>query len=201
MWGIQPPNFSSDRAGFRAETFEAIAANLVSPNRGLFVFSSVAVVAVAGAVMALRRTTVIDRSLATTAIAIVAVHLVLVSGSGESWWAGNSFGPRFMAETVPWLALLAIPAVTALADRAGWLRRGAVLLLALSIAANAIGAWSKPAACWNVDPVLIDIDPSRVWSWDDMQLLRPVEVLADTGSIREATLGRCNDLLPGRIDQ
>ncbi|MEM9518236.1 MAG: hypothetical protein AAGA37_02865 [Actinomycetota bacterium] len=198
---IQPPNFAGDRAGFRAETIEAILANLVSPNRGLFVFSSVAVVAVVGAVIAGRGHARIDRSLAVTATAMVSAHIVIVSGAGESWWAGNSFGPRFLADAVPWLVLLAMPAVDHLADHAGWLRRGAVVLLGLSIATNAIGAWSKPAACWNVDPVLIDIDPSRVWAWDDMQLLRPFEVFGETGSIREATLSRCNDLLPGRLSQ
>ena len=198
---IQPPNFSTDRAGWRGETIEAFFANLISPNRGLFVFSSVAIVAVVGAVLTVRRTTAVDRSLAITAIGIVVVHLVVVSGSGESWWAGNSFGPRFMADTIPWLALLAVPAIEALRSNPGWRRRGAYVLLGLSIAANAIGAWSKPAACWNVDPVLIDIDPSRVWAWDDLQLLRPFEVLDETGSLREATLGRCNDLLPGRLDQ
>ena len=198
---IQPPNFSSDRAGWRSETFEAIAANLISPNRGLFVFSSVAIVAVIGALLAVQGRSAIDRSLAVAATAMTVVHLVVVSGSGESWWAGNSFGPRFMADTIPWLALLAVPAVIALAERPGWLRRGAVIVLSLSIAANAIGALSKPAACWNVDPVLIDIDPSRVWDWDDLQLLRPFEVLDDTGSLREASLGRCNEFLPGRLDQ
>jgi hypothetical protein len=198
---IQPPNFSSDRAGWRSETFEAIAANLVSPNRGLFVFSSIAVVAVAGAVLAVRGRGAIDRPLAIAAVVMVVAHLVVVSGSGESWWAGNSFGPRFMADTIPLLALLAIPAVEALRSNPGWLRRGAFVLLGLSVAANGIGAWSKPAACWNVDPVLIDIDPSRVWDWDDMQLLRPFEVWDETGSLREASLGRCNDLLPGRLDQ
>ncbi|MEM9466425.1 MAG: hypothetical protein AAGA90_13710 [Actinomycetota bacterium] len=198
---IQPPNFASDRAGWRGETIEAIAANLISPNRGLFVFSSVAVIAVVGALGAVRGRTSIDRPLAVTAVGIVIAHLLVVSAAGESWWGGNSFGPRFMADTIPWLALLAVPAVDALVVNPGWLRRGATLLLVLSIGANGIGAWSKPAACWNVDPVLIDLDPSRVWAWDDLQVLRPFEVLDETGSLREASLGRCNDLLPGRLDQ
>lgn len=197
---MQPPNFDGGRAGWRSETIEAIAANLISPNRGLFVFSSIAIVSVAGAVISVRGRTTLDRPLAITAVAMTIAHLLIVSAAGESWWAGNSFGPRFMADTIPWLAMLAIPAVEAVVAEPGWLRRGAVVLLGLSVAANAIGAWSKPAACWNVDPVLIDIDPSRVWAWDDMQLLRPFEVFDETGSLREASLGRCNDLLPPRLE-
>ncbi|HVM40714.1 MAG TPA: hypothetical protein VM618_08060 [Acidimicrobiia bacterium] len=197
---VFPPYHSAERAGLRDDTFEALAANLVSPNRGLLVFTPIVVVSIVGAVFALRERGPVTRPLAVTAVAIALVHLVVVSAAGEAWWAGSAYGPRFMADLLPVLVLLALPAVERLARPAsadGW-RRAALAAAIVSVVMHLPGAWSKPAQCWNLDPVPVDVDPSRVWHWDDLQAWRPMRVLLDTGSPQDAVFQRCDDLLQRR---
>jgi hypothetical protein len=140
----------------------------------------------------------VPRSLAVAAAALAVAHWVVVSGLGEDvWWAGSAYGPRFMADLVPVLALLSLPVVERLASgRTSAGVRAAVAALAVaSVLANLPGAWARPTACWNVDPVDVDRDPSRVWDWSDLQVLRPLRVLADTGSVREMLFQRCDELI------
>jgi hypothetical protein len=193
-WGRpQSPYVDSGRAGLSGDTLEGMAANLVSPNRGLLVFTSLTLLSVVGFVLCLRQPGPVPKGLAVAMGAVVVAHLVVVSGSGEAWWAGASYGPRFMADVLPELLLLALPVVALLAaEGAGAAWRGVVVGLAvLSVAWHLPGAWSKPAQCWNVDPVSVDLDPSRVWDWGDLQALRPVRVVADGGSVRDAVFERC----------
>src|SRR5690606_4379982 len=81
-------------------------AQLASPNRGLLVFSPVAVFAFLGPIVALRRGRLGRLEIAS--VAIVAVHWFAISRAGM-WWAGHSYGPRFWSDVLPFLALLAIP--------------------------------------------------------------------------------------------
>jgi hypothetical protein len=197
-WGtLQPPYFSSDRAHLRASTLEAMAANLVSPNRGLLVFSCVMVLSIVGFVLAVKGRGQVPRSLAIAGGVVAILHLIVVSGAGEDWWAGASYGPRFMADLLPVAALLALPAVAAV-SRAGarrWWVRSSLALALVSVLMNLPGAWSKPAQCWSLDPVRVDDDPSRVWDWRDPQALRPVRVLRETHSVKDAVFQRCDALL------
>ena len=196
---LLPPYYASDRVGMRSDVLEAMAANLVSPNRGLFVFSSIAVLAVVGAVVAVRRRETIEAPLVIAMGGAVLVHLIVVSGSGEDWWAGVAYGPRFMADTIPALVLLALPAVQRLATagRTAW-TWGAVGLAAASVVMNAPGAWSKPAACWALVPV--EVNAERVWDWRDPQAFRPIKTMIDGASVGDAIFGRCDSYLAVRSD-
>jgi hypothetical protein len=80
---------------------------------------------------------------------------------------------------VPWFSLLAIlgikARVTSGATDVSWLRRleafaGIVLLLA-SVAINYAGATKPRTAIWNLHPVNIDDQPSRIWDWKHPQFL------------------------------
>ena len=79
-----------------------------------------------------------------------------------------------MADTLPYLCYLTIPAVTvAMQPRtATWLRVSFVALLAVSAGAHLRGAVDRRTLEWNVEPVNIDDDPGRVWDWDDSQIIR-----------------------------
>jgi len=78
---------------------------LLSPSRGLVVYSLVVLVPL---FLTIRYWKVLpDRRLAILALAIIAMHLILVS-SWYCWWGGISYGPRLLLELVPWLVLMAI---------------------------------------------------------------------------------------------
>ncbi len=159
----------------------ALAGNLVSPSRGLFVFVPT-LLFVAYLLIRYRRHVEL-RGLAALALCIVAAHIVMVSGFGH-WWGGHSYGPRLLTGLVPWFALLGMLALRARlmsqanADAGGppvRTRRENVvgsLLLFISIAIHLHGATNARAYEWNAKPVDVDFMPSRLWDWSDPQFLR-----------------------------
>ncbi len=194
---LLPPYFSAGRISLHPAYLEALAANLVSPARGILVFSPVVALAVAGFLLQVRRRTL--RPLEGVAAACVVAQLVVVSAQNEGWWAGHAFGPRFMSDVFPFVAYLSLPAVAALL---GALRMpkhsigarigavGAALAIAVSIALNAQGAYLRSSTCWNAHPVDIDRRPARVWDLQDPQALAGYRAIMTHG-LRDAMLGAC----------
>jgi hypothetical protein len=74
---------------------------LLSPAKGLFVFTPVALVALLGLVRAFRRG---ERALAGTLGLAVLAHLVL-TGRWTEWHGGECWGPRMMTDALPLLFL------------------------------------------------------------------------------------------------
>ncbi len=157
----------------------ALAGNLISPARGLFVYVPALFFVCYLLVRYKRR--LAHRKLVWLAATIVTGHLVVISGFPH-WWAGHSYGPRLTTDLVPWFVLLAILGLRAALDwrgesamgsLVGWrvqLSIGATLLL-LSVLINMLGATSRAAASWNVSPQNIDEHPERLWDWRQPQFL------------------------------
>jgi hypothetical protein len=164
---LQAPNYNRVGIELHPGYFEALAGHLVSPARGLLVFSPVVVIALIGAVMWLRRR---DR-LGITLFAVVVLHWIAMSGYSH-WWAGWSYGPRYMTDMLPYLVVLSVPAVQLLiGHRAPALNAAIVLMVLLSIFFNANGALSDAAWLWNGRPRNIDTATDRLWDWRDPQFL------------------------------
>jgi hypothetical protein len=158
---------------------EALAGTLVSPARGLFVFSPVLLFAVPGAVAAVggsRR-----HELHGWLAAVVVLHWITIS-SFRSWWGGHSYGPRLFSDILPYLVYFLIPVIGALwpSGRMGMVRgRSASLVVAvfgLTLAASVLihgrGARSYHGHDWSESPVDVDKAPARVWDWRDPPFLR-----------------------------
>jgi hypothetical protein len=171
---LLPPYYAAQRLGNTPHFFEALAGNLVSPGRGLLLFSPVLLLAAVGVVLKLRDRTLdgLDFVLA----GCIAGHWVAIS-SFPRWWGGDAYGPRFFSDTVPFLVVLSLPVVAALAAAAAGRRRAVAVgvcsaLLAVSVAINFVGAYLPSTWCWNVVPATFDARPERLWSWRDPQFLR-----------------------------
>ncbi len=138
---------------------EGFAGVLASPARGLFVYSPVLLVSIAGAALAWRNGPPVLRPLS-----VGAGLLVLLVSKWAMWWGGHSWGPRLLADALPIFAVLLAPAVRRLATRAAFV--AAFWLLAiLSIGAHALGAYQYDAR-WDGEA---GVNPSisRFWSWAD----------------------------------
>jgi hypothetical protein len=123
---------------------------LLSPGRGLFVYTPAFVLSVVG---------FCSRSVPRWLRAIGVGSLLTVGAYAHwrVWWGGWSVGPRLLADLSPGLVLGLAPL------RAAALRVGAVTLGALSIAAHALIAFSVSAYAWNA---WVGADVStRVWQW------------------------------------
>lgn len=154
MWSFGtwlPSYYSASRLDF-SEFGTALRGVLVSPSRGMFVYSP-AVIFVLYLVARYWRS-VEHRELASLAFAAIAIHLAIISG--YLWWHGGyCYGPRVLTELIPWFVLLAILGLNAM-------RRAPVesnhrieiaagfLLLAIGISINGRGAWSFAGLDWNL---------------------------------------------------
>jgi hypothetical protein len=104
---------------------------LLSPGKGLVVFTPVAVMAAAGLVRAARTG---ERGLAATCGAAVLAHWLFV-GRWEAWDGGECWGPRMMTDALP-LLFLFLPDGYELAPTL------TTVLAAVSVAVQALGAFT-----------------------------------------------------------
>jgi len=150
-----------------------LPAILFSPSRGLFVF----VPAIAFVLYLLFRywEALKYRKLAALALSMVTLQILMVS-LWPVWWGGYSYGPRLLADALPWLVLLAILGLAARAVRMGKGKPAkaeiafALLLVAWGIVVNGRGAWSFATSDWN--PVFdIDRHPERLNDWSHPQFM------------------------------
>lgn len=139
---------------------------LVSPNRGLLVFSPVVLVALAGMVMARRGPSSLGAGWWTVAAVIQFVAYACYS----MWWGGHTYGPRYLVDIL-------IPMAPAAAIGMGWVaaarwrRLAALVALVFSILVAATGAYCFPHDRWNADPD-VDRNHGRIWDWSDLQIVR-----------------------------
>jgi hypothetical protein len=112
---------------------------LISPARGLFVFTPFLVFVPVGLIQRLR--TPSSKALAVMlSFAVVAQFLLY---SQADWRAGVSWGPRWLTDLLPILVWLIAPAPTVLRLRARWLL---ILAMAASVVVQTIGAFSYTKA-------------------------------------------------------
>jgi len=142
------------------------AALLAAPSRGLFVYSPVLLFALPGLVHTLRASApATERLMSLAGVLVFALY-----GFIATWWGGWVFGPRYMADVLPFFAFWL--ARTPLPRRA---RAPLALLfavaLAWSVAVYEIAVRAYPCG-WNADPVSVDAAPERLWSPRDTELAR-----------------------------
>src|SRR5262245_9070755 len=83
---------------------ESLGGLLVSPGRGLFVYSPVLVFSIVGMLWALWRGPGLVKPLALGVLLVV-----LVLSRWFRWWGGHSWGPRLLADTTPILCFFLYP--------------------------------------------------------------------------------------------
>ena len=147
--------------------FDGFAGLLVSPSRGLFVFSPVVLVAVAGMRHAFRAGW--RSQLPWCVLAIVAQYALYASYA--VWWGGHTYGPRYLLDVLPVAVPLAAESMAP--PRFGRMAQiAAGIALAWSIAVAATGAFCYPHERWNTDPESVDRNHWRLWSVEDNQITR-----------------------------
>jgi hypothetical protein len=157
-----PPYYQPARLG-NVSALVAFGGNVVSPSRGLFVFSPVIAWAiVAGALFLFRGN---RRAIGVAALLACLGHLALMT-SFEHWWGGASYGPRLSSDLVPSALVLS---VWTLAEGASRLLPGA--LGAISAAMHLPGAVAESTWLWcDMGP---SVEQREMWSWKRAQFLAP----------------------------
>jgi len=141
---------------------------LISPSRGLFVYTPAALLAIPGLA---RWREWRQPWLGYLSFGCIA-YLVLYA-SFHTWWGGATYGPRFLIDVFPALALLAAPTVAALTTTTVGRAVAAVLAL-LGILVQMIGVYGGDYNEWNERPSVVD--ETRAWDWRDLQILRTLRL-------------------------
>jgi hypothetical protein len=147
--------------------WEGLAGLLVSPNRGLIVFSPIVLITLPGAAGAWRsrQTTAAFACLLAGVVQIVAYSFYSV------WWGGHTYGPRYLLDVLPLLVPAGALGAAVAAQRPST-SAAALVFTAASVAIAAVGAFGYPAERWNNDPLEIDTHHERLWDWRDLQIVR-----------------------------
>ncbi len=163
--------YSQFEAGnFATPLLEGLQGTLLSPSRGLFVFSPWTIVAFAYlpfTFLQLRKATLLPWLILT-----LVAHAVLIS-KFTVWWAGYSFGPRYWTEVIPLIAIALGMGLKRAKQRSRVIYAVSLVLIAASIGVQILGAAVYPSG-WEVRPTEVDQSPGRLWDWSDSELTRCV---------------------------
>jgi hypothetical protein len=154
-------------SSFSSQPWVGALGLLVSPNRGLLIFSPVFALVFAGVRRSIREFP--DLRLGWLPVASAALFVVYACYS--VWWGGFTFGPRYMMDLlVPLTPAAACGVEAALARR--WSRWLAGAALAWSVVVSATGAFMYPNDQWNATSESVDTHHARLWDWRDPQIVR-----------------------------
>lgn len=140
---------------------EGLAGVLISPGRGLFIYSPFAVFAVIGALNAWR-----TREKFLVAVTIGVFLYVLTVAAWQSWWGGKSFGTRMLTEIFPGIILLAAQPIVEWWRGCWWRRTIVISALGWSVLVNYAGARHYPQL-----PFKSELEENRTtWLLDESEL-------------------------------
>ena len=150
------------------EPFVSAAGTLLSPGRGLFVYSPWVVLALAALPWTLLRI----RAFPPLVAALVGlVPFALVNVAYSVWWGGWSFGPRYWTEAMPLFGVLLGFALREARAHSRPLLALFGAAITCAVALQAIGAFYYPSS-WNEAPVTVDLAHERLWDWRDSEISR-----------------------------
>jgi hypothetical protein len=159
---------SNDPHGMGIHFTQGLYGILLSPSRGILIYSPV--LAVVLYLVARNWRSIADRALAILSLSTITAIGVAIAAHPE-WWGGNSYGPRLMSDAIPWFVMLAILAIGAIPEALRNTRNRTIVigagLLAVSVVINAHGALSMETLAWNEKRPL----PAVMLDWSRPQFL------------------------------
>jgi len=166
---------------FLRPSISQLMGTLISPSRGLFVYSPVLLFSFFGIYYQLKnlRSRYPENMLDVFLVAIIISHYILIS-SFWHWWGGYSTGPRLFTDMIPYLIYFLIPAVCFLSSSPKKFTIPGLIFLLLMLVSFFIhfrGATSDAVYAWNNIPTSIDIRQARLWDWSDPPFLRGFSLL------------------------
>jgi hypothetical protein len=156
--------------GDAIKVLQALAGVLVSPSRGLLIYSPIFLFSIWGMLWALK--TRWRAPLSGYLVAVIVAHWLLLGFYFRNWMGGHSYGPRLFSDLTPFFIFFLIPVLLKLRKAPRWRPLpliGFTLLLCASIFIHSRGARNFDVYGWNTVPAN---DLARAWDWRDPQFLR-----------------------------
>src|SRR5262249_7030175 len=161
--------FSALTTGIVENNHNGLLGILISPNRGLFVYTPFALFSLWGGILLWKHRG--DLLLRYLSLGVIAQ--ILIYGSYLGWSGGWCYGPRYLTDISPFLSFLLVPLLPF--HRLSVLTRGLFVSAVLwSVAIQAIGAFYYSYQ-WDATPFHVDLQLERMWDWRDTQILRTIK--------------------------
>jgi hypothetical protein len=174
-WGSLLSLGQGQQGKFTGDPLLAVPGMLLSPARGLLVFSPIFIFSFVYLFRDVLRKggNILYRYMA----AGFAITLIGYS-FWERWSGGHCFGYRYLSEFIPVFILFLAEGWDRYIARRAWTRAAFTLTLAASVYFNFLGAYIFPSGFDHI-PDDIDFHPGRLWSVSDTELTRCHEKLVD----------------------
>jgi hypothetical protein len=148
---------------------------LISPSRGLFVYSPILILSIIGYLNISKIPNKKIRLFLYLFGFSILFDILLYSSFG-AWWAGWTYGPRYLTGILPVMVIYVGLFLDKdnnfdKFDKKKILSIGLILLLIWSIFVQIVGAFYYPNGDWDGKPN-INLHPERVWDWKDTQIMR-----------------------------
>ena len=169
---ILSPYYAASRLGGQSFLLDALAGNLISPGRGLLIWSPIFILIGSQIFRIIKN--ISSASLEFCALMIILAHWGAISLFNQ-WATGWFLGPRFFTDLTPYLIFLMIPIIKGfLPDRAR-LNLSSSFLILLTLISVFIqfrcSVYIEPSR-WSGIPRNVDEYPERIWDIMDIQFLR-----------------------------
>lgn len=180
--------FTSSPYLFTLNNFiEASLGTLISPSRGLLVFSPIVLYCLPGAYKLFKLRSGKDEKL-IGCMTIASIVLLTSYCFYIVWWAGHSYGPRFTTDIMPIVCyLLNYYCVDDIIKLSKYRKKNRnypffifIAVIVYSIFTQCVGAFgAKPGYMWNGIPLNVDIPQhqSRLWELRDNQIQRNAQAI------------------------
>ena len=165
-----------------------LAGVLISPSRGLFIFTPIALLSFLGIFKIKSQIKNPELQRVFYCFGIAFILEILVYSTFNCWWAGTTYGPRFFAGSLPLIFVL----VGIFVDSLGSTRKDKrkttdgirivsiiiVSLIMWSVFVQIVGAFYYPNGNWNDSPATFTVGPfdqadtTRLWDARDNQIFR-----------------------------
>lgn len=157
--------------------FYGLASILLSPSKGILVYSPYLIFGFAAVVIGL--TFRIKQQTLSFALSVWILCLVALLAKNSLWWGGTAFGSRYLSGALLPLTLL-IAIAWPLLTRTKLLLASFLALGFLSIFIQSIGAFYSPCG-WAETPAYADHKPERHWDWQDSEIERCIKQGVESG--------------------
>ncbi len=160
---------------FSPEMAARFAGLLISPSRGLFIYTPITLLSILG-FAEVRRISHKRIKKFLIMMGISCLSLVIIYSSFIIWWAGGSYGPRFLTGMLPALAIfLGFFIRDIKLNLSGFKNLSTIFVVSTlifwSFFTQFVGAFYYPNGNWDGDPN-VDLHPEKLWDWRDTQLTR-----------------------------